>query len=109
MNGWVVTHDAKDGSKRWLRLLVIAAILLAGLLAASIAGTEERVDLFDSKGRRTGYAVVDPQSGRVDFYDAMSRRTGYGRVDETGKVERFGLDGKRDAETAVPLPRRERR
>ena len=25
----------------------------------------------------------------------MSRRTGYGRVDGVGKVERFGLDGKR--------------
>jgi hypothetical protein len=49
---------------------------------------------------------VDRDTGRVDFYDTMSRRTGYGRVDGTGRVERFGLDGKREGETAVPvLPR----
>ena len=39
---------------------------------------------------------------RVDSYDSMSRRTGYGRVDGAGKVERFGLDGKRQSETAIP-------
>jgi hypothetical protein len=31
----------------------------------------------------------------------MSRRTGYGRVDTAGKVERFGLDGKRQGKAAV--------
>jgi hypothetical protein len=39
----------------------------------------------------------------MDFYDTMSRRTGYGRVDGVGKVERFGLDGKRQGDTAVPV------
>ena len=67
------------------------------------AGEQTRVDLFDAQGRRTGYAVVDQGTGRVDFYDTMSRRTGYGRVDGVGKVERFGLDGKRQGETAVPV------
>lgn len=33
----------------------------------------------------------------------MSRRTGYGRVDGAGKVERFGVDGKRQGETAIPV------
>jgi hypothetical protein len=68
------------------------------------AGEQTRVDFFDTHGRRTGYAVVDQGTGRVDFYDRMSRRTGYGRVDGVGKVERFGLDGKRQADTAVPVP-----
>ena len=67
------------------------------------AGESTRVDLFDTHGRRTGYAVVDRDTGRVDFYDTMSRRTGYGRVDGGGKVERFGIDGKRQGETAIPV------
>ena len=59
--------------------------------------------------RRTGYSVIDQSTGRVDFYDTMSRRTGYGRVDGVGKVERFGPDGKRQADTAVPvLPKADR-
>lgn len=74
------------------------------------AGEPTRIDLFDTKGRRTGYAVVDGDTGRVDFYDTMSRRTGYGRVDRSGKIERFGLDGTRQGETAIPvLPNDDRR
>lgn len=79
---------------------VIGIVLGVGL---AHAGESTRADLFDSHGRRTGYAVVDRDTGRVDFYDATSRRTGYGRVDGVGKVERFGLDGKRQGETAIPV------
>jgi hypothetical protein len=64
------------------------------------------VDFFDRQWRRTGYAITDRGTGRIDFYDTVGRRTGYGRVDPTGKVEQFGLDGKRRGPTAVPaLPR----
>lgn len=83
-----------------MRLIVAVAFILVGCVAA-LAG--ERVNLFDTKGRRTGYAIVDRQNGRVDFYDAQSRRTGWGKVDESGKVERFDLKGRRQGETALPL------
>ena len=89
---------------RWWVLVLLA--LLIGIIvgvALARAGEQTRVDLFDTQGRRTGYAVVDQGTGRVDFYDTMSRRTGYGRVDGVGKVERFGLDGKRQTDTAVPV------
>jgi hypothetical protein len=86
-------------------VLVLLALLIGIILGAVLAhgGETTRVDLFDTRGQRTGYAVVDRDTGRVDFYDATSRHTGYGRVDGTGKVERFGLDGKRQDETAVPV------
>lgn len=96
--------------RRWWMLVVL--VLLIGIILGVVlarAGEPTRVDLFDAQGRRTGYAVVDRDTGRVDFYDTMSRRTGYGRVDGVGKVERFGLDGKRQGETAIPvLPRNDR-
>jgi hypothetical protein len=89
---------------RWWVLVLLALVIgiILGVVLAR-AGEQTRVDLFDTQGRRTGYAVVDQGTGRVDFYDTMSRRTGYGRVDGVGKVERFGLDGKRQGDTAVPV------
>ena len=96
--------------RRWWVLVVLA--LLIGIFLGVVparAGEPTRVDRFDTHGRRTGYAVVDRDTGRVDFYDTMSRRTGYGRVDGAGKVERFGVDGKRQGETAIPVPPKEDR
>ena len=96
--------------RRWWVLVVLA--LLIGIILGAVparAGEPTRVDFFDAQGRRTGYAVVDRDTVRVDFYDTMSRRTGYGRVDGAGKVERFGVDGKRQGETALPVPRKEDR
>ncbi len=96
---------------RLWRILVMLAVLVGTILGVVLAraGETTRIDLFDAKGRRTGYAVMDRETGRVDFYDTMSRRTGYGRVDGVGKVERFGLDGKRQGETVVPvLPKGDR-
>ena len=82
------------------RLIIVLALVLAGPVAA-LGG--ERVDLFDTKGRRTGYAIVDREAGRVDFYDAQSRRSGLGKLDQSGKVERFDLKGRRQEGTALPL------
>ncbi|MDO8476147.1 MAG: hypothetical protein Q7W02_08105 [Candidatus Rokubacteria bacterium] len=102
--GWFLRKSFRVGplrvnlSKQGLG--VIGIVLGVGL---AHAGESARVDLFDTHGRRTGYAVVDRDTGRVDFYDTMSRRTGYGRVDGAGKVERFGVDGKRQGETAIPV------
>lgn len=83
------------------RFVLVLAIVVAGPMTA-LAG--ERVDLFDTKGRRTGYAIVDREAGRVDFYDAQSRRTGWGRLHESGKVERFDPRGRRHGEPALPVP-----
>lgn len=86
----------------WIALLMALGLMVAPALAG------ERVDFFNAKGQRTGYAVVDQKSGRVDFYDMKSRRTGWGRVDSTGRVERFGLDGKRQKETVLPFTPQEK-
>jgi hypothetical protein len=88
------------------RTITPAAMALALVLTSSIvAAAAERLDLYDTKGRRTGYAVVDRDSGRVDYYDKHSRRTGYGNVDERGRVERFDLRGRRrDPSIVLPPP-----
>lgn len=83
--------------------MTAVALLAGALFLATPALAGERVDLYDSKGGRQGYTMVDRESGRVDFYDAAGRRTGYGKVDPTGKVQRFGLDGARQDGTALPI------
>jgi hypothetical protein len=97
--------EASDprGPRWWVLVLLALVIGIIVGVALARAGEQTRVDLFDTHGRRTGYAVVDQGTGRVDFYDTMSRHTGYGRVDGVAKVERFGRDGKRQGETAVPV------
>lgn len=108
MGGDVQTPDRRP--RAWWALVVLA--LLVGIILGVVlarAGEAMRIDLFDAKGRRAGYAVVDRDTGRVDFFDTMSRRTGYGRVDRSGKVERFGLDGRRQGETAIPVLPNDRR
>ena len=95
--------------KRWWGLVALALMMAALAPAPARAGEQTRVDLFDAQGRRTGHALVDKGTGRIDFYDTMSRRTGYGRVDGAGRAERFGLDGKRQGNTAVPASPRPNR
>ncbi len=86
-------------------VFVVAALLLA---VVADAGERPRVDLYDRAGRRTGFAVIERETGRIDFYDVQSRRTGWGRVSEGGRAERFGLDGRREPSTVLPVPRRTR-
>lgn len=78
----------------------LAALVLA---VPALAGEPVRIDLYDTKSNRTGYAIVDRETGRVDTYDANSRRTGWGRVDPSGRAERFDLEGRRQEPTAFPL------
>lgn len=85
----------------WIALLVTLGLLLSPALAA------ERVDFFNAQGRRTGYAIVDQETGRVDFFDVNSRRTGWGRITPSGQMELFRGDGRRHGEGI--LPRIERR
>lgn len=94
-------------SKDYEKLFLIAGwlfILLILVPTLALAADRDRVDLFDTQSRRTGYAIIDRKSGRVDYYDVNSRRTGYGKVDETGKAERFKLDGTRDVAPSGVLP-----
>jgi hypothetical protein len=97
------------GERRVLRG-ILAALLLASAAPASAPAQEDRtrIDLFKPDGRREGYAIIDRKTGRVDFYDASSRRTGHGKVDDTGRIERFDLKGRRMPETAAPPPDRAR-
>jgi hypothetical protein len=74
--------------------LVVAITLLAAP-AAAVAQDRTRVDLYDTQGRREGYAVIDRDSGRVDLYDRDSRRTGYGRIQPDGKVDLYDPRGGR--------------
>jgi len=85
--------------------LLLLLCLIGFWSIASPAVAQERVDFFDREGRRTGHAVVDMKTGRVDFFDVTSRRTGWGRLEPSGRGERFDLDGRRQADTAIPLRR----
>ena len=64
-----------------------ASVLVAGVLPTRIlAAFPTRIDLFDPKGDRTGYAITE--GDRVDFLDGRSNRTRYGRLRD-GEVETF--------------------
>jgi hypothetical protein len=76
------------------RVVFIAAFVLA---VFSEGLTAERVDFFDQQGGRTGYAVVNPETGRIDLYDAHSNRTGYGYVRPDGSIDVFNMNGTRRA------------
>lgn len=72
------------------------------VLSSSPAIAGERVDLFDTQGRRTGYAIVDRESGRVDFYDVNSKRLGWGQIRPSGRIENFDLNGRRQRDIRLP-------
>jgi hypothetical protein len=89
---------------------VLGFVAVAGtILLAPPVSADERVDLFDRRGNRAGYAIVDQKTGRVDFFDRYSNRAGYGRIDARGNVERFDLKGRRQDETVLPVPRKPER
>ena len=98
------------GLVTWIVLIVGIVI---GLAIGMCDGAEdvhrpsrERVDLFDAKGQRTGYANIDRQSGRIDIYDRQSNRTGWGQTYGSGRTEIYDLKGQRQGSTVIPLPPR---
>ena len=70
-------------------------------LSGAVFSATDRVDYYDARGQRTGYAIVDRETGRVDYYNSGSRRIGYGKVD--GRAETFDLQGERQAPALVPV------
>lgn len=89
-----------SGPRALIASSALRALALFLLLLSSPADAE-RIDLYDAKGTRTGYAIIDRENGRVDYYDPQSRRTGWGQVDQTGRAERFDLQGRRQDSTVV--------
>jgi hypothetical protein len=59
----------------------IAFGILSILLAQ--ASQEIRIDTFDKHSNRTGYLIVNPNTGRVDQFDTRSNRLGYGTTTPT--------------------------
>jgi hypothetical protein len=76
---------------------VIAMLIVSVLFWNIPVGAETRVDLFDAKGNRTGYATIDDRTGRVDRFDTHGRREGgYGIIDQrNGRVDVFDSKGQR--------------
>jgi hypothetical protein len=58
--------------------------LLAVAIGPGLATAQERLDVFDTKGHRTGHVVADERIGRIDLFDRDGRRTGFGRVAREG-------------------------
>jgi hypothetical protein len=53
--------------------------LALGVLSILLAQAAEiRIDTFDKHSKRTGYLIVNPNTGRVDQFDTRSNRLGYG-------------------------------
>lgn len=106
----MMSREPCDGRRRGS---VALAAGLAALLAGPVATGEPgpiRIDLYDAKSNRTGYAVVDPTSGRVDTYDARSNRTGWGTVSPSGAVDLYDLKGRRTGSGRMdPAPGRDRK
>ena len=84
-------------------VLRVAILFALATSAPATATAWERVNLYAADGARAGHAIVNRETGRGDFFDPRARGTGYGTVDlSTGRAERFGPDGKRQAPVILP-------
>jgi hypothetical protein len=79
---------------------MIDALVLAGHLVAGAGQDPTRIDVYDARGRRDGYIVIDRD--RLDVFDARSRRRGYGRIRSNGSVDLFAPDGSRSHRLTPP-------
>lgn len=75
----------------------ILALAVLAWLAAPAWAEELRGDLFNLRGERTGYVIIDQERRRLDFSDRLSRRTGSGVIRPDVSVEVFALQGRRTA------------
>lgn len=78
---------------------LVGIVLGAGtglLLGGQLVIATERIDLYDTNSKRTGYIVVDPKTNRFDTYDVRSQRTKWGTIArESGDVDAFDTEGNR--------------
>jgi hypothetical protein len=74
-----------------------ALVLLAVAVPAFGQDRHERtrIDLYRPNGSRSGYVIVDHQTGRVDTFDEKSRRTGWGRIERDGRIDLYRNDSTR--------------
>src|SRR5262245_47197812 len=73
--------------------------LALGLTCFLVAQSQEiRIDTFDTRSNRTGYIVVNPNTGRLDQFDTRGNRQGYGTTTTTPygtRIDTFTPDGAR--------------
>ena len=50
---------------------ILALTILGGVLLAQASQQDIRIDLYDKHGNRTGYAIVNPNTGRLDHRPAQ--------------------------------------
>jgi hypothetical protein len=81
----------------------ILALSVLGLLLAQ-ASSDIRIDTFDPQSNRTGYVVVNPNTGRLDTYDTRSNRTGSGTIAPSGRIDTFDTRGNRTGSGTVTSP-----
>ena len=59
-------------------------LALTVTVCALFAQSQEiRIDTFDTRSNRTGYIVVNPNTGRLDQFDTRVNRLGYGTTTTT--------------------------
>ena len=73
-------QDARSSAFGLARIALASGLLLALLGGLSPAAGGKRVELYATDGQYAGYALVNRQEGRVDYYDARGRRVGWARV-----------------------------
>jgi len=88
-------------------------IITVGIVCALLAQVPQdniRIDTFDKNSNRTGYIVINPNTGRIDQYDARSNRLGYGTTTTTPygtRIDTFTNNGTRTNNgTLSTTPRR---
>ena len=87
---------------------LIGLILGAGtglLLGGQLVIAADRIDLFDTNSKRTGYIIIDPKTKRFDTYDTKSHRTGWGTITrESGDIQVYDKDGNRIGSGTIRTP-----
>ncbi len=73
---------------------IILGLGTGALLGGQLVIATERIDLYDTDSKRTGYIIVDPKTRRLETYDMKSKRTRWGTIArDSGDVEAFDRDG----------------
>jgi len=96
--------------------IITAVMLMIAVLCTSVGAQTQppapdvRIDTFDAKSNRTGYIVVNPNTGRIDQFDKNSNRLGYGQINGSGsnqRIDTFTPNGTRTGSGTLPTtPRR---